>query len=80
MPITPISHAHIQYGRLLTYYWCHFKTSYISKCPINRKREIINMSPLFYAVGASYLQKTVQRYNYFLICANKNVEKYRKYK
>ena len=28
------------------------------------------MSPLFYAVGASYLQKTVQRYNYFLIYAN----------
>ena len=36
------------------------------------------MSPLFYAVGVSYLQKTMQRYNYFLICANKNVEKYRK--
>ena len=57
MPITPISHAHIQYGRLLTYYWCHFKTSYIPRIPINRKREIINMSPLFYAVGASYLTK-----------------------
>ena len=35
----PISHAHIQYGRLLTYYWYTSKTSYILECPINRKRE-----------------------------------------
>jgi hypothetical protein len=34
----PISHAHI-HGRLLTYYWHIFKTSYIPRIPINRKRE-----------------------------------------
>ena len=28
----PISHVHIQHGRLLTYYWYIFKTSYIPKC------------------------------------------------
>ena len=37
---TPISHAHIQYGRLLTYYWHISKTSHIPEFPINRKREI----------------------------------------
>ena len=35
----PISHAHIQYGRLLTYYWYISKTSHIPEFPINRKRE-----------------------------------------
>ena len=69
MPITPISHAHIQYGRLLTYYWCHLKTSYISKCPINRKREN-TICPRFLRLSEpAILQKTVQRYNYFLIYA-----------
>ena len=33
------------------------------------------MSPLFYAVGASgHSQMTVQRYNLFFICANKNAK------
>lgn len=36
----PISHAHIQYGRLTTYYWYNYKTSHIPEFPINRKREI----------------------------------------
>lgn len=33
------------------------------------------MSPLFYAVGASgHSQMTVQRYNLFFKCANKNAK------
>jgi len=33
------------------------------------------MSPLFYAVGAGgHSQMTVQRYNLFFICANKNAK------
>ena len=51
------------------------RTSYILEHQINRKREKINMSPLFYAVGASgHSQMTVQRYNLFFKCANKNAE------
>ena len=56
----PISHAHIQYGRLLTYYWYISKTSHIPEFPINRKREIINMSCLT-SIKDGHSQMTVQR-------------------
>lgn len=53
----PISHAHIQYGRLLTYYWYIFSNFLHSRVPNKSQTRKYNMSPLFNAVGASYLTK-----------------------
>ena len=42
----PISHVHISYGRLLTYFWYISKTSHILEHQINRKREISLCHPI----------------------------------
>ena len=74
---TPISHAHIRIHvmdarRLMLVYLLNFLHS---GTPINRKREKTNMSPLYYAVGASgHSQMTAQSYYIFFICANKNAK------
>ena len=80
-----ISHVHKQHGRLLTYYWCIIKTSYIPKSSINRKREILSISArlrlylLFYVVKPNGILSRsnglneplrLQRYNFYLNCAN----------
>ena len=54
----PISHAHIHYGRLPTYYWYISKTSYILEQPTNRKLYYLLCHPILRLRSDGWLSKT----------------------